>query len=99
MAEQLDMFAPKPQPVPARKKKGKDPVQECPRHNTGFVCALCPEQPETDGFGFPHLSTLKGREGVRLCRFCSFPVTREHWDADTAACTYGGCLEARSGPK
>lgn len=91
MAEQLDMFAPKPEPK--RKTKKAAPQPECPLHAAGYICTDCPSGPDTDHSGFPHPSLCKGLVPLRVCRFCRQPQLREHWDAERGGCSHDGCSQ------
>ena len=67
----------------------------CPDHDERHVCDRCPEQYDTDGFGFAHRFELKGRTALRHCIRCGVPKTRAEWSDEWAwckACTLGTVL-------
>lgn len=92
MAEQLDMFAPRPEP---KRKKTKVVQVKCPHHAVSYICPDCPGDIDTDGYGFVHPSRCRDLIPVRVCPRCSMPVTREHWDNERGACNYEGCCGTR----
>lgn len=84
MSTQLDLFAPKPVGKRSKKPGTAQKSTPCPLHAEGYVCPSC-----DDG------SATSGLTPVRLCKHCGYPVTLQHWDTETSACTYTGCLERR----
>lgn len=80
--EQADLFAPPP----------------CPRHGAANVCEFCPEQYETDGYGFVHPSLARGRSALRECADCRTLVTRMHWHTGgtCVTCAFNRAERARA---